>query len=251
MTGIRIVPAGAPLYVGAIPPGIQVAQSGSVASPLITDLVAYWKLDDLTWLDSVGSVNLSNNGSVTVGVPKLGAGSAEFNGTNYLSVNNNSSLQTGNIDFTLACWINPVSVSGTKGILSKFDTGTDQREYQLFTSGTSVQFVVSSQGVAGFIDNVATPTSTISLDTWSFVVAWHDATAQTINIQVDNGTTYSASHSGGVFVGTSPFQVGTAVTDNLFWIGRIDEVALWKRLLTVAEISDLYNSGSGLSYPFS
>jgi hypothetical protein len=251
MTGIRITPAGAPLYVGAISPGIQVAQSGGAApSPLLTDLVAYWKLDDLTWSDSVGSNDLTNNGSVTVGTPKVGAGSASFDATNYLSVTS-TSFQTGNIDFTLACWIYPRSVSGIKGILNKYESVTDQREYQLFTSGTSVQFVVSSQGVIGFNSNVATPTSTISLNTWYFVVAWHDATAQTINIQVDNGTTYSASHSGGVFVGTSPFQVGTAVTDTFLWIGRIDEVALWKRLLTLSEISDLYNSGSGLSYPFS
>ena len=31
---------------------------------------------------------------------------------------------------------------------------------------------------------------------------------------------------------------------------RIDEAAFWNRALTAAEVSLLYNSGSGLVYPF-
>ena len=31
----------------------------------------------------------------------------------------------------------------------------------------------------------------------------------------------------------------------------IDEVGIWSRTLTSTEVSDLYNSGSGLQYPFS
>jgi hypothetical protein len=50
---------------------------------------------------------------------------------------------------------------------------------------------------------------------------------------------------------TSPFSIGTwpGIGGQNF-LGEIDEVGIWSRALTSGEISDLYNSGSGLSYPF-
>src|SRR6202035_2479657 len=35
-----------------------------------------------------------------------------------------------------------------------------------------------------------------------------------------------------------------------YFDGDIDEVSIWNRALTSTEVSDLYNSGGGLQYPF-
>ncbi len=32
--------------------------------------------------------------------------------------------------------------------------------------------------------------------------------------------------------------------------GIVDEVGLWSRALTIAEVTALYNAGAGLAYPF-
>ena len=83
-------------------------------------------------------------------------------------------------------------------------------------------------------------------------MAWHDAASNTTNIQVNDGTVDSVSHSGGVYNGTADFALGALFigTPSYHFDGLVDEVGFWKRVLTSQERTDLYNSGSGLEYPF-
>ncbi len=46
-------------------------------------------------------------------------------------------------------------------------------------------------------------------------------------------------------IGTDVDGVGGDVID-----GRMDDWSMWSRALSAAEISQLYNSGIGLQYPF-
>jgi hypothetical protein len=213
--------------------------TGAAASSLLNGLVTYWKLDNLTWADSVGSANLANNG-VTVGTPKLGAGSAEFDGTNYLSLVSNPAVQMGDIDFTITCWALLDTLTSSVAIVSK---GNVTDEYWLGFSGaaTNFRFYVNN--------NALTATAPVSASTWYFLTAWHEAAANTIYLQVNNGTPVSLTTSSTPTIGTTDFNIGADPIPRLF-DGRIDEVGIWKRVLTLSEISDLYNSGSGLSYPF-
>jgi hypothetical protein len=113
--------------------------------------------------------------------------------------------------------------------------------------------VVNSAGTAAanvFLDDTAlgSPLAT----TWYYVVAWHDSTANTINIQINNGTPTSLSHTLGVYAsGTGLFSIGSTGGTAAYMNGRIDEVSFWKRILTADERMTLYNSGNGLAYPFS
>jgi hypothetical protein len=67
---------------------------------------------------------------------------------------------------------------------------------------------------------------------------------------VNNNSAASVSHSTGVFNGTAPFHLGRN-EEGLSWLnGRLDGVSIWKRILAAAERTQLYNSGSGLDYPF-
>jgi hypothetical protein len=53
-----------------------------------------------------------------------------------------------------------------------------------------------------------------------------------------------------VFDGSAAFGLGRN-EDSLAWLdGRLDSVSIWKRMLTAAERTQLYNSGNGLDYPF-
>ena len=83
---------------------------------------------------------------------------------------------------------------------------------------------------------------------WIFIVAWHDSSANTINIKVNNGTANSASYSSGVNDDTSPFVLGATNTGAGFMDGRIDQVGVWKRVLTADEQTFLYNNGNGRAY---
>jgi hypothetical protein len=222
----------------------QVSGVGSdTASPLLTDLAAYWKLDDLTWSDSVGSNDLTNNGGVVLGMPKLGAGSAEFDGSNYLSATSTSDLQSSTA-FTIACWIKPSTLVGSRGIVFKGGSSSSSTiEYLLAIIGGDVRFFVNTDASSALVSGITTTE-------WWSIVAYYDGQpnirmqSESGTLLTDTGPTITQSPT------TKPFEIGRYWGAN-FYDGLIDEIGIWKRLLTLSEISDLYNSGSGLSYPFS
>jgi hypothetical protein len=213
---------------------------GSSSSPLLTDLAAYWKLDDLTWSDSVGSNNLTNNGSVTVGTPKLGAGSAEFDGTNYLSRGDDPALRIDPVNgFTISVWFYPTLITGRHTIINKWSPG-----YLLRLNNSDLEFYLNDGS------NRLVSISGITTGSWYHAIAWYDPTAQRSYVQLDNGTPVQSIATFVPNAGSDPFVIGATDTGTNTFIGRIDEPGKWDRVLTSSERDDLYNSGSGLSYPF-
>jgi hypothetical protein len=64
-------------------------------------------------------------------------------------------------------------------------------------------------------------------------------------VGTDNTTTAAISSY------TQAFRIGTQASGApRYYSGDIDEVGIWSQVLTVSEISDLYNLGSGITYPF-
>ncbi|MBI2314953.1 hypothetical protein HYU93_02745 [Candidatus Daviesbacteria bacterium] len=226
------------------------------ANSLGTNLNAFWKLDEAsgTRSDPVGSNNLTDNNTVTQTTGKIGnAGQFTAANSEYLSVADNANLRTGDIDFTISGWFykdsSPTTILRAVG---KYNTTGNLREYMIDWSGSSVnrfRFIVSSDGITP-VSVTANSLGAPSNSTWYFIVAWHDAAANTINIQVNNGTVDSAAHTTGIFTGAAPFTVGATGVPGEYWDGRIDAVGLWKRVLSSSERTVLYNSGNGVEYPF-
>jgi hypothetical protein len=228
-----------------------------VHAALSDNLIACWSLDETsgTRADSVGSNNLTDNNTVLSGTGKFSnAADFETGNSEYLSIADNTDLSTGNIDFTFAAWVNAESVLGSNSgryIVSKhgasgnFEWGMtheDQASVERFRAN------VVANGTSPFVSVAADNLGTPSIATWYYVVFWHDATANTINIQVDNGTANSTAHSAGVFDGNGTFALGAyAQTPSKFFDGMIDEAAFWKRVLTADERTELYNSGTGMA----
>jgi hypothetical protein len=185
----------------------------------------------------------------------IGGGAGQFTAANseYLSIADNASLSTGDIDFTVAGWVYLDSL-GTRGdIISRFLTSPGPvGEYTLVYVSNGSQYRFRFRTYYGpsillgnvFADSLGVP----SISTWYFIVIWQNAAAKTINIQVNDGSVDSASYSGGVISDTnSQFQIGATEGANSF-NGRIDQVGFWKRVLTSGERTALYNAGAGKSY---
>jgi len=169
----------------------------------------------------------------------------------FLSVADNASLSTGDIDFTLTAWVYLDSTGADRVITGKWNTTGNQREYLLYYDTSSDRFIfsISSNGTAVTSEN-ADVLGVPATGTWYFIVAWHDAAANTLNIQVNNGTADSQSYSSGGFDSTAGFSIGSAhggaaVTP---WNGRIVMGAVWKKVLSAAEKTLLYNDGDGRTY---
>lgn len=235
----------------------QVPQTA--ASTLLTDIVAAWHLDEASGAraDATGrGNNLTDNNTVTQAAGKIG-NAAQFTRANseYLSREDNADLTMGDIDFTFAAWfyLDSKPVGAAQAILSKY-SGGGQDCYELYYWETPdrLRLLVSSTG-ANQVEVVAAAFGSPALSTWHLVVAWHDAANDTINIQVDDGAVNSVAHALGVFAGNAQFRIGAVQFGggSHFWDGRIDAAHIWKRVLTAAERTELYNAGNGREYPFS
>lgn len=231
------------------PAGFAVDTTGTLANGLVT----YWKLDEASGsrADSKGTNVLTDNNTVTQAAGKKGT-AAQFTVANreYLSIPDNDDLSAGaGVSFTIAGWIYFDSIGGDARFLAaKYDFTTNNREWNLEYNGVvsnRFNLRVSANGTVASADVTANNFGVASVNTWYFVVAWHDAVNDEIGISINNGTPNTAAYSGDVFNGNSIFEVGANVVNAGYHNGRIDEVGFWKRVLTAQERADLYNAGNG------
>jgi Concanavalin A-like lectin/glucanases superfamily len=220
---------------------------------LLTNLVSYWKLDEAsgTRADVHGTNHLTDVNTVTGNPGKIGT-AAQFTAANseYLSVASNASLQTGNIDFTVACWayLDAYNPSGST-LINRW--GSTVGEFALLVNPAGyADWYVTPDGVG--YGRVVSAAGSIPLGSWHFVVAWHDSVNDLMAVQVDNATPVTTAYASGGAATAVPLEIGGGVVPAIapYTSGRIDEVGYWKRILTPAERTALWNGGAGLAYPF-
>lgn len=218
---------------------------------LVDNLVAYYSLADVN--DAHSSNHLTNNNTATFVAGLVGnAVNLVAASIQYLSIADNAALSMGDIDFTIAAWVRLASKTTHRQIIDKgsVTSGTNpNNEYALNYIQSIDRFrfaVINSSDTAGLIaaDNFGVPTTA----TWYFVVAWHDSVNNLIGISVNAGTANTTAWTTGVKDSTQPFLIGGG--SSLPMDGRIDEVGIWKRVLSGAEITELYNGGTGRNYAY-
>lgn len=221
-------------------------------SPLLTDLVAYWKMDEASGnrADSVGGFTLTDNNTVTSNTGKVGT-AAEFTGTNSesLSCASAAALQAGPRDFLFDLWFYPTSVSGVQFLLSKgtASSGTGH-EYGLFLSGQSLSWRVSAGATVSTLTVANSPA--IVANTWYYCACWWEQSTGKVWGQLNNNAATSTTLAGTVNTTTAVLSFGAFNAASSYYTGRIDEVGRWNRLLTGSEILSRYNGGAGIAHPF-
>lgn len=213
----------------------------------LSDLVSHWKLDEAsgTRVDAHGAHDLTDNNTVTQGAGQIGD-AAEFAAANseYLNVSH-ADFNLGDIDWTICGWVYLASKGAGRTIVSKYN-GTGMEAFLSFQNAAD-RFNLLSGSLDIHADALGAP----ALNTWYFVVGWHDAAGDTLNIQVNDGTVDSTATAGAfAAAGDGVLDLGARVDITDFWDGRLDSISYWKRLLTSAERTALYNAGSGIDYPF-
>lgn len=242
-------PGWSPAELARAQPTEAVAGGGS--STLDDGLTAYWKLDEAsgTRVDSgANGQDLTDNNSTGSATGKINlGGDFEFASLNYLSHADSATLSLGaDTDFTFSCWVNLESKPAfSGGIICKNGDAGDAAEYLLrWDAGDSFIFAVGTGSANQLV--AASTLGAPSLATWYFIVCWHDSTANTVNIQVNNGTADNAAWSGGTVDGGNEYRIGAySFNPGFAFDGIIDEVGFWKRVLTADERTELYNAGAG------
>lgn len=221
----------------------------------LTNFLAWWPLGEAagTRVDAHLARNLTESGTPISGGGKVGAAALFASASFEYLESSDVAFQAGDIDLTLGAWAYIADKTTDRVIISRWKLSTTQASYMVYYKQSSDRFVfvVTDDGVTEY-EIAADALGSPSIDTWYFVVAWHDADADTINIQINNGTIDSASHSVGMKADTSKFRIGVAVdvggTKFGLFEGLIDEAFVTKEILTASEKSLLYNSGRGISY---
>jgi hypothetical protein len=213
---------------------------------LITDLTAYWKLDEASGdrADSYGTYDLTDN-SVAAATGILNNG-ITFTANNQ-QLTNATALLSGLSACSLSFWYRHDTADDTICAITSGDTanafcyctadGTND-------SKLSVYFGV--QAWTRFAYNALTASA------WNHVVVTYDGSAATpVHIYV-NGVDKTLGATG--TVGTSlPTHTGTFHVGYYYaqWSrGNLDEIGLWGRALTATEVATLYGGGSPLSFPW-
>jgi hypothetical protein len=228
---------------------MALGRTGAAASPLLTGLVAYWKLDETSGnrLDSSGNGSTLSllAGAVPSRSGKVNNG-ADFVPGNCLTCTSNSNLVLGDIDFTIAAWF-WLDVSQSQTVIEKND-GAGGIEYTIVINAANQCGILLVP--PGGVTYIELPTGA-TLNAWHFVVVQHNATTHTLTISCDNGVGSSSSVAGKPpYAGTGALTIGAGIGGGYGLDGIIDEVGIWKRVLSAGEIATLYNSGAGITHPF-
>ncbi|MEI8201772.1 MAG: LamG-like jellyroll fold domain-containing protein [Bacteroidota bacterium] len=157
-----------------------------------------------------------------------------FDGVNdWDSVPNASALVTGATAMSITGWFFDNNLNYGQGLMG-FRTGTESFYLISLNNGQIEARFINSANVTS---QPTIPTGTIIPNIWQHFAFVYDGT-KTYFYQ-NGALVSSATASGSLTIGTTPFAIGksTLGTFNFYYNGNIDEVTLWKKALTQAEIS--------------
>lgn len=219
------------------------ANSGSIfkaeignACPITNGLVLHLPFDGNTNDISGGNNNgTASNATLTTDQDGKPNSAYYFNGNNaYISVPNNPSF-SGNTELTLSAWIRPEDLNGTyRGIITKWFQNASSDTYAILLANTN-QILAAVKGNPEIFSGM------ISANNWIQVVYTHSLTVDKIFI---NGVLVSTSNvSVGMSSSTIPIIIGADSNNGTIWRffkGKIDEVKIYNRALTIQEIEYQY-----------
>jgi RHS repeat-associated protein len=253
----------------ATPTATGTATPTATATPAPADgLMAFWKLDEAsgTRLDELNGCggtgcDLTDINTVTQAGGELGQAS-QFTAANseMLTHLDNADLSTGDIDFSVGAWVYLDSKPSAAMTIANDGGGSyGNRAWWLTYSGSGTdRFQFNAYPPSGCSTPTYVRANTFgapALNTWYYVVAYHDSVNNKIGISINGGTADTAGFSTGTCDSIYQFSVGGMANGNTnsgtnFWDGRIDGVGFWKRVLSSSDRSTLFNAGSGCDYPF-
>lgn len=202
--------------------------------------------------DDITGLNLWNRGDT--GLKTGGARQYTAANSEYHSRADNAFFSTGDIDFYIATWVYLDSLPGPgdESMIVTKDSASG-RDYVLEYNGDGNAF-------RAFFINVSvkvvlgTSFGAASTATWYFVEMWHDATFDTLNIKINDGTVDTTATAGVAPVDSgTEFMLGARAFSGFedYHNGRISRTYFAKNASARAIIDDstlstwLYNNGNG------
>jgi hypothetical protein len=222
---------------------------------LLDNIAAYWKMEESSGNSRVdatsGGHDLTDSGGVPSTTGIIGNAAGNFDGSaDYLySTDKIIDMGAGNA-YSISFWIEGDTSANNGRAVNLCSSSNGAELYLRFNTSTEI--------VARFFDGATTYDSTtqaVSASGTRYHVVITVDTSNDMRFYVNNSEVGTATAVGATRSGSAPangvsFGRHPNVAGN-WWKGNVDEVAVWDgKTLDSSEISQLYNSGSGLQYPF-
>jgi hypothetical protein len=240
--------------------GTSAAVDGSSGSSPVSleDCVLLMHMDEATWSGTGAVIDSSGQGNsgTVVGTMQTVAGgkfgrAAQFGGAGYIAIPDSPSLNPTTA-LTFVAWISPTGFTSDglyPGILGKRQAFAADSAFAMFLWTGNALFAdienYRSNSIGTIINNQG----------WTHVAVVYDGTladsTKRVSIYI-NGAFDSSSDAG---TSMSPhaeeldvgyLTQGSYVDPNAYFVGLIDEVAIWNRALSAAEIAALHSATAPL-----
>lgn len=214
------------------------------------NVVSAWHLDESssTRVSAVGSHNLADNGSTGSNTGKL-SNAADLNGSSqWLSAASPGDIPAGDVDWSIAFWLWMDTTAANQVFICKGDTSATDWSIG-FSLGTGLVYV----NIFGAFGQGASTFGTPTTGTWVLVAVTYTASTDIVRISINAGAQDAAVVSPAADLGKG-FTLGRLELAGgiQYHDGRLDEVIIWSGyVLTTGDITELYNAGNGIAYPFS
>ena len=227
----------------------KVYNTTSPTQPIDTSLVGHWTFDglDIQGTTAIDRSSYGNNGTITGTTKTIGKlGQAlSFNGSSdYV----NTSFVFGPNTMTVSLW-EKASDTNADYYLITSNLDADNKLWDIYiTNGSGGSATITLEYVrsnGGYYDAVST-TSPISAGVWNHIVVVYNVT----NVGTGSGTLALYVNGSNVSLSTNSFtdwfgigspQVQIGKDRSGYFKGTLDDVRMYNRALTGAEISNLYN----------
>lgn len=218
-------------------------------SAMYNSLISYWKLDEVSGsrADSIGSNTLTDNNTVTSNtgiVYPLAAETLIANSEN-LSLTDNASISTGDINFWLAAWVRPGAITNSGIVAKALNDAVAGYEYALYLYATGeIGFVT---GNASAISTVKTGASSVAANSYYLAVGYHNSATTKLGISLNGAAPTEVTRNQAPIDSTKNFSIGS-VGAGAYLTGRIGPVMFGKNYIpTAGNIAALYNAGLGMT----
>jgi hypothetical protein len=230
----------------------QTTRPPAMAVAPTSGLIGEWKLDETGGTvahDTKNGFDASVSGGALFVAGKIGNALNLNNGTagtgtKAAQMPSNATLdnvQEGN--YTLSAWFLPATLPPDATVDNRFWAVVVKASPHMGIFYSSAGKFLSRHYLTGAVGEQPITATTYPVGFWYHVASTVNKTTGTVKIYVNGAFQDQASFAAGTAAeeyGTTPFQIGKSGT---FWAanGKVDQVRIYNRELSAAEISDLFN----------
>lgn len=227
---------------------ITVLMPSNSFGALNNSLISYYNFDADSFADSLGNYNYTNHG--TVNITGILLDSRNYTGTEYIDSNANPAYSGITSNNTINIWVYRSTNTAEEHLISSQGTGINPLLTAFINNAFYTRFESSTTAKCN-LDNYNLP---IPRNVWNMITIVRNVTNISIYVNGTLNTTTACQNTTQFIISDQAVKTNIgrkSSAEGKYFKGRIDEIGIWNRSLSSGEVNELYNSGSGLAYPFS